>query len=117
MGAGGWGLEGGRWTRWTELKLRPYGVRGFVAGGRCFSIASLLYESRATGDTVGMNGTGVGASVGLGALIGLVLVAPGVQFGEYLATTAFWSIFAYAMFEGVKALFFWKPPGARTPRP
>ena len=64
-----------------------------------------------------MNGTGVGASVGLGALIGLVLVAPGVQFGEYLATTAFWSIFAYAMFEGVKALFFWKPPDARTPRP
>ena len=64
-----------------------------------------------------MNGTGVGVSVGLGALIGLVLVNSGAQFSEYLITTAFWSVFGYSMFEGVKALFFWKAPGAHSPRP
>ncbi len=61
-----------------------------------------------------MNGIGIGTSVGLGALIGLGLVAPNAQLVEYVLTFAFWGITAGAAFEGVRMLFFWKPPGYRN---
>jgi hypothetical protein len=63
-----------------------------------------------------MNGVGVGVSVGLGALIGLLLVAPDVSLVEYLTTTVFFHVFGFSLFEGVRMLFFWKPPNAHPPR-
>jgi hypothetical protein len=38
------------------------------------------------GDTIRMNGVGIGTTVGLGTIIGLGLVAPSASVFEYVAT-------------------------------
>jgi len=58
-----------------------------------------------------MNGFGVGTSVGLGALIGLGIVQPGVQIIEYVSTFAFYGLLSGFVFHFWQiALKDWKPP-------
>ena len=46
-----------------------------------------------------MNGIGIGASVGFGAMIGLGLVSPDAQLEEYVTTFAFFGIWSGLIFE------------------
>ena len=57
-----------------------------------------------------MNGLGIGTSVGLGALIGLGIVSPGVQVTEYVATVAFYGFLAGVLFELYRFAFTWRHP-------
>lgn len=45
-----------------------------------------------------MNGLGVGATVGLGAVIGLAIVAPGTQMIEFMATAGFYGFVSGMIF-------------------
>lgn len=69
-----------------------------------------LYAGRRTADTVSMNGLGVGASVGLGAIIGLSLVSPGGALIEYVATFGFYGFLTGLLFELYRFALTWKHP-------
>ena len=57
-----------------------------------------------------MNGLGIGTSVGLGALIGLGIVAPDVELTEYLATVFFYGFLSGVLFELYRFAFGYKLP-------
>jgi hypothetical protein len=58
-----------------------------------------------------MNGIGIGTSVGLGTLIGLYIVAPGIEITEVFATLFFYGLMSGFLFEIYRfALRGWKPP-------
>ena len=62
-------------------------------------------------DNQAMNGIGVGTSAGLGAMIGLGLVAGDVSLLEYVTTMAFYGLLSGFIFHLYKmALTDWKPP-------
>lgn len=60
-----------------------------------------------------MNGLGVGTSVGLGALIGLGIVAPGADIAEYVATAAFYGMLTGIVFELYSFAFGYQRPFKR----
>jgi hypothetical protein len=60
-----------------------------------------------------MNGLGIGTSVGLGALIGLGIVAPSAPVIEYVATFAFYGFVSGMLFEMYRFAFTWKHPFRR----
>jgi hypothetical protein len=64
-------------------------------------------------DTGRVNGLGIGTTVGLGALIGLGIVAPGAQIIEYLATFAFYGMISGLLFELYRFAFTFKRPFSR----
>ena len=51
---------------------------------------------------VAVNGIGIGSSVGMGAMIGLGLVAPGAQLVEYVTTFAFFGFWSGLLFEAYR---------------
>ena len=66
-----------------------------------------------TDNILDMNGIGIGTSVGLGALIGLGIVNPGVQVIEYVATFGFYGLVSGFLFELYRFAFTWKHPFRR----
>jgi hypothetical protein len=60
-----------------------------------------------------MSGLGIGTSVGLGALIGAELGAPGASVAEYIATFFFYAILSGGLFELYRFAFTWKHPFSR----
>lgn len=64
-------------------------------------------------DTIRMSGLGIGTSVGLGALIGAMLRAPGASTAEYIATLLFYGLLSGGIFELYRFAFTWKHPFSR----
>ena len=64
-------------------------------------------------DSTTMSGLGIGTSVGLGAMIGAGLVAPGVDVVEYIATFAFYGFMSGLIFEVYRFALTWKHPFSR----
>ena len=60
-----------------------------------------------------MNGLGIGVTVGLGALIGSGIVAPGAQVVEYLATFVFYGLMSGLIFELYRFAITYKRPFSR----
>ena len=57
-----------------------------------------------------MNGIGIGTSVGLGCLIGLFIVAPGMAVEEVLATFFFYGLMSGLLFELYRFAFHYRRP-------
>jgi hypothetical protein len=57
-----------------------------------------------------MNGIGIGTSVGLGCLIGLLIVDPGVAVNEVLTTIFFYGVISGLLFELYRFAFHYRRP-------
>lgn len=60
-----------------------------------------------------INGLGIGTSVGLGAIIGLSIVAPAAGIVEFVATFAFYGGISGLLFELYRFAFTWNRPAKR----